>query len=134
MSKSSELYCKLLDFDLSDLDSFDHLKGLAPKRLYSPTTSLFSAKNPEKLVILGEIPIDSKEITVHFQQDSDFSVFSSNYQHKFDSFGFEGVFSTYDSQESLFLSICRRQLGEFLENQESCGVLLLGPSRYFLFK
>lgn len=58
MAKPLEIFCKTLDFDLSDIDSFDHLKGLAPKRLYSPSLQIFPAKSPEKLVVCSDKPIE----------------------------------------------------------------------------
>jgi len=134
MSKTQSSYCKILDYDLTDLDSFDHLKGLTPKRLFTSSLSIFSAKNPEKLVVFSEKAIDTKEISLHFQQDSDFQDFSSNFLNKYETFAYEGVFSGYDNQESLYISLCKRLLSSFLDNQENCGVLLLGPSRYFLIK
>lgn len=130
MKRSLNLYFKFFDFDVEDADDFDHYKGAQPKRLSSPSVSLFSAKKPEKYLISTEIPIDSVNIDRFFRQDSDLTEFSASYLQNYDIYFFDKIFTAGDSQELFFYSTFQKAIGKMIDGENSC-LILTGNSRYF---
>ena len=129
MRKNLQIICKLIDFELPDIEAFDHFKGLAPKRIKPQEMSIFSAKNPEKMIISCENPLKTKELDCFFQEESDFKEFSRNYLENYDVFQFDKVLSSIDSQEALFINSCKSLIKGFFDGESAC-VLLLGAQAY----
>lgn len=125
--KNIQMFCKITNFDLPDLDDFDQYQGFPLKHSNSTSSYLFSARNPSSLLISSEIPIENKQIEINFHQESDLIDFSNSNLEKYEIISFDRIFTCFDSQESLFLNSCKDLVRKLMDGQNS-GYLLNGSS------